>query len=185
MTNAEFLEIMTCADPEPVAMRRVAETGTPHPSPARAPAHLPGVHIAFTVPGQPVAKGRAKFSRKGAFVRAYTPEKTANYEGLVAYSCAQAMGGMEPLAGPLSIDLAVGVQIPVSWSKKRQAAAEAGHVRPTKKPDLDNIVKSICDGLNAVAYADDAQIVAMSVRKFYTHTPGVRVVLRVQDGETA
>ncbi|WP_423197872.1 hypothetical protein DFLDMN_001510 [Cupriavidus sp. H19C3] len=41
MTQAEFLEIMTCADPEPVAMRKIAETGTPDASRAGARAHLP------------------------------------------------------------------------------------------------------------------------------------------------
>lgn len=158
----------------------------PKPDASRARAHLPGVHIAFTVPGQPIAKGRPIAGRSfSGRLTMRTPSKTVRYELLVAMSASAAMGGMEPLAGPLSIVLTVGVQIPASWSKKRQAAAEAGDVRPTKKPDLDNIVKSICDGLNAVAYADDAQIVEMSVRKFYTHTPGVRVVLRVQDGEAA
>jgi hypothetical protein len=39
--------------------------------------------IAFTIPGQPVAKGRPKFARRGAHVVAYTPAKTASYENLV------------------------------------------------------------------------------------------------------
>ena len=35
------------------------------------------------IPGEPVAKGRPKFSTRGGFVKAITPEKTANYETLV------------------------------------------------------------------------------------------------------
>ena len=38
--------------------------------------------IQFTVPGQPVAKGRPKFTMQGGFARAYTPKKTADYEAL-------------------------------------------------------------------------------------------------------
>lgn len=38
----------------------------------------------FVVPGEPVGKGRPKFARRGNFVTAYTPEKTASYENLVS-----------------------------------------------------------------------------------------------------
>lgn len=167
-----------CADPC-VVPDAVAPTT---PAPARA--HLPS--IAFTIPGQPVAKGRPIAGRSfGGHTTLRTPVKTVAYEGLVAHACSEAMKGSEPLSGPLALDLAIGVQIPASWSKKKQAAAVAGEVRPTKKPDLDNIVKSVCDGMNGVAYADDSQIVAMGVRKFYTQTPGVQVLLRVIEGEVA
>ena len=36
----------------------------------------------FTIPGQPVAKGRPRVGKWGA----YTPEKTVNYENLVQFS---------------------------------------------------------------------------------------------------
>lgn len=51
-------------------------------------------------------------------------------------------------------------------------------IRPTKKPDWDNIGKIICDSLNGVAYRDDAQIVDSMVRKFYSETPRVVVSIR-------
>lgn len=35
----------------------------------------------------------------------------------------------------------------------------AGEIRPTKKPDMDNVVKIIADSLNNLAYYDDTQIV--------------------------
>lgn len=37
----------------------------------------------FTIPGEPKGKGRPKFSTKGGYARAITPEATANYENLV------------------------------------------------------------------------------------------------------
>ena len=51
--------------------------------------------VIFTVPGQPVGKGRAKAARRGKFVTFYTPEKTASYESLVAYAGNVAMNGRQ------------------------------------------------------------------------------------------
>ena len=49
--------------------------------------------IQFVVPGQPVAKGRAKAARRGNFITMYTPEKTASYENLVKVKAEEAMRG--------------------------------------------------------------------------------------------
>ena len=38
---------------------------------------------------------------------------------------------------------------------------------PTNSPDLDNIVKSVCDALNGIAYFDDSQICKLSIHKYY------------------
>lgn len=40
--------------------------------------------VMFTVPGEPVGKGRPRIGRVGAHARMFTPAKTANYEGLIA-----------------------------------------------------------------------------------------------------
>ena len=67
--------------------------------------------------------------------------------------------------------------IPKSISKKKRQAMLDHKVRPTKKPDFDNIGKVICDSLNGIAYRDDAQIVDAQVRKFYSDTPRVVVII--------
>lgn len=38
---------------------------------------------------------------------------------------------------------------------------------PIVKPDLDNMVKLVCDSLNGYAYHDDSQICELQVRKIY------------------
>lgn len=140
--------------------------------------------ITFFVPGQPVAKGRPIAGRGfNGRTTLRTPEKTANYERLVALTAMQALHS--PMDGPLELGLIVGVQIPASWSKKRQDMAQRGEIAPTKKPDLDNVVKALADGMNGIAYRDDAQIVAMTVRKVYTMTPGVSVEIRALGMEAA
>ena len=35
------------------------------------------------------------------------------------------------------------------------------------KPDIDNIAKSVLDGLNGTAWGDDTQVVEMSIKKYY------------------
>ena len=68
--------------------------------------------------------------------------------------------------------------IPKSISKNKREDAISGVLRPTKKPDLDNLVKGIKDGLSKVIWHDDAQILEMNVRKFYSENP--RAVVKVE-----
>lgn len=68
--------------------------------------------------------------------------------------------------------------IPTSASKKKQAAMEAGEIRPTKKPDADNIIKVVADSLNQVAYHDDAEIVGVSLAKYYGRQSRIEVEIK-------
>lgn len=131
--------------------------------------------VEFTVPGQPVAKGRPKFARQGGFVRTYTPEPTARYENLVKLAATAAMAGQPPIEGPVELWLDIELQIPASWPKKRQQLAIAGLVAATKKPDADNVLKAVKDGMNGIVWVDDAQAVEYRISKRYSASPGVRV----------
>ena len=51
--------------------------------------------------------------------------------------------------------------------KKKQAAVYAGEIKPTVKPDIDNIVKIVLDGLNGVAFTDDKQVIEIQAQKCY------------------
>jgi Holliday junction resolvase RusA-like endonuclease len=141
--------------------------------------------IAFTIPGQPVAKGRPKFARRGAHVVAYTPAKTASYENLVKMAATTAMCDMKPTQAPVALSVTLNLQIPASWSKKRRAAAAAGSIYATKKPDADNVLKGIKDGCNGIVWGDDAQVVDIQLTKRYSETPGAVVRVVAIDGEAA
>jgi Holliday junction resolvase RusA-like endonuclease len=136
-----------------------------------------GRMIRFVVPGQPVGKGRAKIVKIGGFSRMATPQKTINYEGLVAHAAQQAMAGAPLLEGPLTVLMALDCQVPASWSQKKQRMALAGEIRPTTKPDIDNVVKAVFDGLNGVAWRDDVQVVGLTVAKQYAAVPCVKVLV--------
>jgi Holliday junction resolvase RusA-like endonuclease len=139
----------------------------------------------FTIPGQPVAKGRPKFARRGAHVVAYTPAKTASYENLVKLAASTAMRGVEPTARPVALSVTLNLQIPASWSNKRRAAAAAGAICATKKPDADNVLKGIKDGCNGIVWADDAQVVRITIDKRYAEVPCAVVHVVEVAGEAA
>jgi Holliday junction resolvase RusA-like endonuclease len=139
----------------------------------------------FTIPGQPVAKGRPKFARRGAHVVAYTPAKTASYENLVKLAAATAMRGIEPTARPVALQVTLNLQVPASWSNKRRAAAVAGTICATKKPDADNVLKGIKDGCNGIVWADDAQVVRIMIEKRYSESPCAVVRVVEVAGEAA
>lgn len=132
-------------------------------------------NVAFIVPGEPQGKGRPRFSTIGGHARMFTPAKTAAYEGLVAHAAQQAMKGHEPLEGALVVEALCFKLPPASWSNKRKQAALIGEIRPTGKPDGDNIAKAIGDGGNGVVWRDDAQIVDWRVVKLYGAQACVRV----------
>ena len=128
--------------------------------------------IRFTIPGAPVGKGRARSTRNGHH---YTPEKTRNYESWVQYHGLVATPGMPCTERPVRLSLVFYLPIPKSWSKKRRLQAQEGKVHHTGKPDLDNLIKSVSDGLNGVIYVDDAQIKAIDAMKVYDINPRVEV----------
>lgn len=143
------------------------------------------MRVDFVIPGQPVAKGRARFARRGAHVVAYTPAKTASYENLVKIAATLAMCGTQPTAAPVFLSVTLNLQIPASWSKKRQALAAAGSIAATKKPDADNVLKGIKDGCNGIIWRDDAQVVRIIIVKRYSETPSALIKVMETGGEAA
>ena len=129
----------------------------------------------FTVYGEPVAKGRPRFTRQG---RAYTPKKTHDYESEVAMLAKAAMGSQEPLETPVAVYIYVTFPVPQSYSKKRTEACLNGSERHTKRPDLDNCVKAVTDGMNGVVYLDDSQITSIHATKVYGTTAMVEVCVK-------
>lgn len=132
----------------------------------------------FTVLGEPVGKGRPRFSKQGKLVRTYTPPKTVSYENLVKLEYERQCGG-EPFERgiPLLMRIQAYFSVPASASHKKRHEMLENIIRPTKKPDADNIVKIIADSLNGIAYHDDSQIVSCEIYKYYGDTPQVNVTI--------
>lgn len=122
----------------------------------------------FSILGTPTGKGRPRFYRG----RAVTPQKTRNYEAMVKYEAQQALEHMVQLPNleaPCEVSIDVYYTVPKSYSKKqRLQIAESGPwlVRPSK-PDLDNVIKSILDGMNGIVFRDDVQVVSLRAKKHW------------------
>ena len=131
--------------------------------------------VTFNVYGEPVAKGRPRFTRQG---RTYTPKKTHDYESEVAMMAKAAMGSQEPLETPIAVYIYATYTIPASYSKKRREACLNGFEKHTKRPDADNVGKTIMDAMNGVVYKDDCQITNLHIKKVYGTTAMVEVLVK-------
>lgn len=133
----------------------------------------------ITIPGKPLGKQRARTLKSG---RSYTPEQTVNYETLVKI-CYVDQGGENLGSEMVWLEVSAFYPIPKSTSKKKKEMMEAGEIRPTIKPDLDNCIKIISDSLNGIAYKDDSQIVAVVADKYYSDTPRVEIRIGIVYGK--
>ena len=136
-----------------------------------------GDYVNFTVPGEPVGKGRPRAAKRGKHITLYTPERTASYENLVALAAQKAMLCKPLFKGALRMRLHIFTAPPQSWSQKKRAQALRGEILPTTKPDLDNVLKAVADACNNVVFVDDKQIVEVYVAKRYSELPRAVVIV--------
>lgn len=129
--------------------------------------------IKITIPGNPVAKGRHRTTKRGI---TYTPKETRDFEELVGTIALQHRP-KELITGAVVFEAFFYVPIPKSFSKKKRALALEGKIRPVAKPDLDNYAK-IKDALNKIIFSDDSIIVEEHLYKFYSATPHAEMIIR-------
>lgn len=126
--------------------------------------------IRFEIPGKPVPKARPRVVNGHAF----TPEKTKAYEQLVATQYRAAGGTLH--GNPVAVTIAVWYEMPKSWPKRKKLDQKG--LPHASKPDLDNVIKSILDGLNGVAWEDDAQVYKIhAVKHWYDGEPMTIVIV--------
>ena len=126
--------------------------------------------IKLTIPGEPCAKQRPRLGKGYT----YTPQKTVNYETLVR-ELYITQNFRKQLEGALKMTVRAYFAIPKSDSNKKAHQKSIGIIRPTKRPDVSNVIKIIEDALNGLAYRDDSQIVRVVGEKYYSDSPRVEV----------
>jgi Holliday junction resolvase RusA-like endonuclease len=99
--------------------------------------------------------------------RVYTPTRTRDAERSIGAVEQEAMAGQLPLRDALSLVVLFELDIPASWSGRKREAAIAGNIHPTGRPDLDNLVKLLLDGMTGVVFTNDAQLVELRPTKKY------------------
>ena len=139
--------------------------------------------VQLTILGDPIGKQRPRVSMANGVVRTYTPQRTTNYESLVAHEYMEKYGGRmfevnEPIHATVNayFGLTKG-----DFGKKglnKSGREKISGVYATTKVDIDNVLKCVFDALNSICYPDDKQIVVVSSSKCYTiGTPRVEITL--------
>lgn len=155
--------------------------------------------VVIVLEGDPRGKGRPRFSTHGGFVKVYTDAATAEYEELIQVEVLYHIGqqalidrtrqikrasfiqaykdfGGEPIfKGPVRVEMEIRHPIRASWTKAKKAAALAGHIAPTLKPDPDNVAKIWFDAFNDCMWKDDTQVIRFAVDRSFSEDPSVLV----------
>jgi len=118
--------------------------------------------VKFTIPTEPVPKLRPRVVRQGGFPRAFTPQKTLDFEATVKIAALAA--GMVPCLGPIVIRAEFYHRLPKAKERKRRPIGE--QPKPTK-PDLDNLLKSLLDGMEGVCFDHDSAVVRINAGKWW------------------
>ena len=139
--------------------------------------------VELTILGEPMGKQRPRYSQYNGIVRTYTPQKTINYESLIAHEYNSKYGKLM-----FEKDIPVKATIIAYFGLTKSDYGKKGLNKSgrekmsigyaTKHLDLDNIIKIVLDALNSICFFDDKQVVCVESSKFYTlETPRVEIML--------
>lgn len=136
--------------------------------------------LKFIVDGKAQAKQSFKVGVVHGFAKKYTPTEFTEYSNWVKISFKM----MHPthdwktfIDKQLAVKITVNSEVPKSYSKKKAAMCLAGEIRPTSKPDCDNIAKNILDAMTGVVYPDDKQVVSLLVQKQFAERSFVEITV--------
>lgn len=127
----------------------------------------------FEVPGKITGKARPRVNTITG--RAYTPSNTKDYEMLIKQYFKVKYPHYETLEGRIKVKIIAYFSIPKSTNKEQQKEMLKNNISPTKKPDIDNIIKIILDAMNKMAFKDDSQITKLEIEKVYAEEEKVYV----------
>jgi len=117
--------------------------------------------ITFKVDGQPVPQGSMKVIN-GHVIHAKGSELAA-WRSAIALRAREA--GAKPHIEPVEMEMIFTMMRPKTVNRPE----------PSVAPDLDKLVRAVLDGLTAIAYRDDGQVVRLTAAKIYGVTPGLWV----------
>lgn len=123
------------------------------------------MYYEFEVEGTIVGKERPRVNMNTGIV--YTPNRTKDYEELIQQSFKIKYPNFEQLQNRIAIEIIAYLKIPKSTSKKKIEQMISNEISPTKKPDIDNITKSVLDALNKFVFKDDNFVCKTIVEKRY------------------
>lgn len=120
----------------------------------------------FEVPAKIIGKGRPRLNSYTGQV--YTPTRTKDYENLVEQYFLLKYPRYKAIEGRAKVTIMAYFEVPKSTSKAMKEKMLANDISPTKKPDIDNVIKIVLDAMNKFAFKDDTQITKIEVEKLYS-----------------
>ena len=124
--------------------------------------------VTFTVYGtaQPAGSKRAGRSKSGKVFVYDDAKKSRPWKAQVYNAAAEAMAGARLLEGPLRLSVVFTVARPKSHYGARGVLPSAP-ARPTVRPDVTKLLRAVEDGMTAIVWRDDAQVVEQHAVKRY------------------
>ena len=119
----------------------------------------------FEVIGNIVGKERPRINTYTG--RVYTPGRTKDYELLIQQYFKIKYPHSKMLEEKIKIDIIAYFKIPKSTSKIKTVEMLENKITPIKKPDIDNIAKSVLDAMNGYVFKDDNQVCKLNIEKRY------------------
>ena len=133
--------------------------------------------IKIIVLGEPVTQLRPIFNSHTR--TASDPKKSRDYKLKVRQTAENYLGkDFELINEAISVELMFYKSVPKSYSKKNTAMAIKGDLKPTVKPDIDNYIKCVLDGLTKVVWTDDNLIVDITAKKRYAEVPRAEIIIK-------
>lgn len=127
----------------------------------------------FEMVGDIVGKARPRMNTRTG--KTYTPTKTKLYEYSLRQWFVMNYPNFKPIESRVKVTIITYFDIPKSTSNKKKELMLANEISPTKKPDIDNIVKIVLDAMNKFAFKDDTQVCELSVKKIYSDVSKVYI----------
>ena len=131
----------------------------------------------FEVPSKIIGKGRPRLNSYTGQV--YTPTRTKDYESLVEQYFVLKYPRYKTFEGRAKVTIKAYFEVPKSMKKETKEQMLGNVISPTKKPDIDNIVKIVLDALNKMAFRDDNQITKLEVEKIYGQEE--KIIVKIEE----
>jgi len=114
----------------------------------------------ITIPAKAIPKARPRKGKHGF----YTPKTTQQFENFIKMIASRHF--KQPVAEAEPIDIAITFKLPrpkrLTWKTKPMP-----EIPCASRPDLDNLEKSVLDGLQGIAFIDDRQVWKKTSKKIY------------------
>lgn len=121
------------------------------------------IRTIVVIPGEPVAQGRPRFARRGAFVSTYDPPKSRSWKSEARTAMMDALEYPSRLPYPQGVALSVSVL--AVFTRPKAAGKKPGRLLKVTRPDAENVAKAVLDAGTGTLWHDDSQVVDLQISK--------------------